>query len=124
MPTDFPNWQTVYTYFRNWRLDGTWLAIHDHLHQWARLDNEREASPSEAVVASQSVNTAAGVSQAVGYDAAKQIQGRKRHLTVDTLGLVLRVFMSAASIGEREGAKRVLKRVKRMDRAVSRLHTI
>jgi putative transposase len=64
------------------------------------------------------------VSEAVGYDAAKQMKGRKRHLTVDTLGLVLRVFVSAASVGEREGAKRVLKRVKRMAKAVSRLHTI
>ena len=91
---------------------------------WVRLDNEREISPSEAIVDSQSVKTAALVSEAVGYDAAKQIKGRKRHLTVDTLGLVLRVFVSAANVGEREGAKRVLKRVKRMDKAVSRVHTI
>lgn len=53
---------------------------------WVRLDNEREISPSEAIVDSQSVKTAALVSEAVGYDAAKQIKGRKRHLTVDTLG--------------------------------------
>ena len=124
MPGDFPAWQTVYTYFRNWRIDGTWVQIHDHLHQWVRLDNEREISPSEAIVDSQSVKTAALVSEAVGYDAAKQIKGRKRHLTVDTLGLVLRVFVSAANVGEREGAKQVLKRVKRMDKAVSRVHTI
>ena len=124
LPGDFPAWQTVYTYFRNWRIDGTWVQIHDHLHQWVRLDNEREISPSEAIVDSQSVKTAALVSEAVGYDAAKQIKGRKRHLTVDTLGLVLRVFVSAANVGEREGAKRVLKRVKRMDKAVSRVHTI
>jgi len=63
------------------------------------------------------------VAEAVGYDAAKQI-GRKRHLTVDTLGLVLRVFVSAANVGERKGAKRVLKRVKRMGKAVSRVHTV
>jgi len=59
------------------------------------------------------------VAEAVGYDAAKQIKGRKRHLTVDTLGLVLRVFVSAANVGERKGAKRVLKRVKRMGRLTS-----
>jgi transposase len=94
------------------------------LHQWVRLEYERETSPSEAIVDSQSVKSAAMVSEAVGYDAAKLIKGRKRHLTVDTLGLVLRVFVSAASVGEREGAKRVLKRVKRMGKAVSRLHTI
>lgn len=71
---------------------------------WVRLDQERDLSPLEAIVDSQSVKTAAGVSEAVGYDAAKIIKGRKRHLTVDTLGLVLRVFVSAASLGEREGA--------------------
>jgi putative transposase len=124
LPGDFPAWQTVYTYFRNWRLDGTWVQIHDHLHQRVRLEYERETSPSEAIVDSQSVKSAAMVSEAVGYDAAKLIKGRKRHLTVDTLGLVLRVFVSAASVGEREGAKRVLKRVKRMGKAVSRLPTI
>jgi putative transposase len=124
LPGDFPNWQTVYTYFRNWRLDGTWLQIHDRLHQWVRLDNEREPSPSEVIVDSQSVKTAARVSEAVGYDAGKQIKGRLRHLTVDTLGLVLRVLVTAASIGEREGGKRVLKKTKRMGSSVSRVHTV
>jgi putative transposase len=64
------------------------------------------------------------VSQAVGYDAAKQVKGRKRHLTVDTLGLVLRVLVTAASVPEREGGKQVLKKVKQMGPAVSRLHTV
>lgn len=124
LPHDFPNWQTVYTYFRSWRIDGTWVQIHDHLHQWARVDQGRSASPSEAVIDSQSVKTAAMVSEQVGFDAGKLIKGRKRFLTVDTLGLVLRVLVTAASVGEREGGKRVLKRVKRMDKAVSRLHTL
>lgn len=124
LPHDFPNWQTVYTYFRNWRIDGTWVQIHDHLHQWVRVDQSRSASPSEAVIDSQSVKTAAMVSEHVGFDAGKLIKGRKRFLTVDTLGLVLRVLVTAASVGEREGGKRVLKRVKRMDKAVSRLHTL
>lgn len=124
LPHDFPNWQTVYTYFRNWRIDGTWVRMHDHLHQWVRVDEERFASPSEAVIDSQSVKTAAMVSEQVGFDAGKLIKGRKRFLTVDTLGLVLRVFVTAASVGEREGGKRVIKRVKCMGKAVSRLHTI
>jgi len=50
---DFPAWQTVYTYFRNWRIDGTWVSIHDRLREWVRVDNEREASPSEVIVDSQ-----------------------------------------------------------------------
>ena len=63
------------------------------------------------------------VSQSVGYDAGKHIKGRKRFLTVDTLGLVLRVLVTTASVGEREGGKQVLKQVKKMGN-VSRLHTI
>lgn len=124
LPGDFPKWQTVYTYFRNWRLNGTWVRIHDCLREWVRIDHERQPSPSEAIIDSQSVKNAAMVSEQVGFDAGKQIKGRKRFLTVDTLGLVLRVLVTAASLGEREGGKRVLKRVKRMEKAVSRLHTI
>ena len=98
----------MYSYFRHWRNDGTWVKIHDCLRAWVRVDNHRAVSPSEAIVDSQSVKNAAMVSQAVGYDAGKQIRGRKRFLTVDTLGLVLRVFVTAASVGEREGGKQVL----------------
>ncbi len=103
LPGDFPKWQTVYTYFRNWRINGTWVRIHDHLRQWVRLEQQRHPSPSEAVIDSQSVKTAAMVSEQVGFDAGKLIKGRKRFLTVDTLGLVLRVFVTTASVGEREG---------------------
>ncbi len=64
------------------------------------------------------------VSQSVGFDAGKKIKGRKRFMTVDTLGLVLRVLVTAANVGEREGGKRVLKRVKQSNQKVSRLTTI
>lgn len=124
LPGDFPAWQTVYTYFRNWRNDGTWVKIHDRLRDWVRVEQNRQPSPSEAILDSQSVKSAAMVSEQVGFDAGKLIKGRKRFVTVDTLGLVLRVFVTAASVGEREGGKRVLRRVKCMDKAVSRLHTI
>lgn len=125
LPGDFPAWQTVYTYFRNWRQDGTWVKIHDYLREWTRMEQNRHRSPSEAIIDSQSVKSAAMVSSVqVGFDKGKLIKGRKRFLTVDTLGLVLRVFVSAASVGEREGAKQLLKRVKRMGQAVSRLHTL
>ncbi|MGJ3250641.1 MAG: IS5 family transposase [Elainellaceae cyanobacterium] len=124
LPGDFPAWQTVYTYFRNWRKDGTWLVIHDYLREWNRIEANRYPSPSEAVLDSQSVKSAAGVHQAVGYDPAKQIKGRKRFMTVDTLGLVLRVLVTAASVGERQRGRQVLKRVKRMGPRVSRLHTL
>ncbi len=107
LPGDFPPWQTVYTYFRNWRKDGTWLKIHDHLRDWTRIEMERHNSPSEAIIDSQSIKSAAMLSQSVGFDAGKKIKGRKRFMTVDTLGLVLRVLVTAASVGEREGATTV-----------------
>ncbi len=88
------------------------------------IEQERQPSPSEAAIDSQSVKSAAMVSEAVGYDAGKQIKGRKRFVTVDTLGLVLRVLVTAANITERDGGIQVLKKVKQMGQSVSRLHTI
>ena len=124
LPGDLPPWQTVYSYFRTWRKDGTWVMIHDQLRAWVRVVQGRALSPSFAIIDSQSVKSAAMIHQAVGYDVGKQIKGRKRFMTVDTLGLVLRVLVRAASVGEREGGKQVLKRVKRMGKGVSRLHTV
>jgi transposase len=124
MPGDFPPWQTVYTYFRNWRKDGTWLRIHDRMREWTRIELQRHRCPSEAIIDSQSIKSAAMVSQSVGYDAGKKIKGRKRFMTVDTLGLVLRVLVTAANVGEREGGKQVLKRFKNSSNQVSRLITI
>lgn len=113
-----------YTYFRNWRLDGTWLKIHDRLYQWSRAAEDRDPSPSEVIIDSRSIKTAAGVNEQVGFDGAKLIKGRKQFLSVDTLGLVLRVLVTAASLGEREGGKQLLKKVKQMGRPVNRLHRI
>jgi len=74
LPGDFPLWQTVYTYFRNWRKDGTWLKIHDSLREWTRIEQQRHANPSEAIIDSQSVKSAAMVYEAIGYDAGKKNQ--------------------------------------------------
>jgi putative transposase len=98
LPGDFPAWSTVYGYFWRWSKDGTWLKIHDKLYQWVRVASGREPSPSEVAVDSQSVETATMISLDVGYDAGKQIHGRKRHLSVDLLGLVLRVLVTSASL--------------------------
>ena len=124
LPHDFPNWQTVYTYFRNWRLDGTWLNIHDQLYRWERVAHGRKASPSELVIDSQSAKTLPLLHQAIGYDGGKQVKGRKRFICVDTLGLVLRVLVTAANVGERAGGKQVLKRTKAMGRKLERVHTV
>lgn len=124
LPNDFPAWSTVYGYFWRWSKDGTWLKVHDQLYQWVRVDAGREPSPSEAAVDSQSVETATMISIDVGYDAGKKIHGRKRHLSVDMLGLVLRVLVSAANVPEREGGKKVLHQVHLMGNQVKRLNTI
>ena len=121
LPGDFPPWQTVYTYFRNWRKDGTWQRIHDQLRHWYRIEQGRHPSPSEAIIDSQSVKSAAGLNEAIGYDAGKQIKGRKRFLAVETFGLLLGIFVTAASVTEREGAKTLLERVQALGAAVGRL---
>lgn len=92
-----PAWQTAYTYFRHWRKDGTWVKIHDRLREWVRMENQRHSSPSKVIIDSQNVKSAAMVSQSVRFDAGKKITGGKRFITVDTLGLVLRVLVTAVN---------------------------
>jgi putative transposase len=82
------------------------------LHQWSRVIEDRELSPSATILDSQSVKTATPSAVEVGYDAAKRIKGRKRHLLVDSLGLVLMVVVTAASVPERAGAKLVFAQLK------------
>ena len=121
LPHDFPCWKTVYHYFRSRRIDRTWQQINQKLHQWARVVEDREPSPSATILDSQSVNTAMPSAVEVGDDAAKQIKGRKRHLLVDSLGLVLMVVVTAASVPERAGAQLVLAQLERVRHGVSRL---
>lgn len=78
------------------------------LRLWVRVSQDREPSPSEAIMDSQTVETATMVSQEVGYDSGKKIKGRKRHILVDTLGLLIVVVITAASTSEQAGAKQVL----------------
>ncbi|MGI2909676.1 IS5 family transposase [Tolypothrix sp. VBCCA 56010] len=108
LPNDFPKWKTVYHYFRQWRKDGTWQKIHERLRLWVRVSQDREPSPCLAIMDSQTVETATMVSQEVGYDSGKKIKGRKRHILVDTLGLLLVVVITAADTSEQAGAKQVL----------------
>ncbi|NEO66067.1 MAG: IS5 family transposase [Moorea sp. SIO4G2] len=105
LPHDFPKWKTVYHYFRQWRINGDWERIHEHLRKWVRVIEDHDPSPSAAVLDSQSVETATMIHLEVGYDGAKQVKGRKRHVLVDTLGLLMVVAVTAASLPEREGAK-------------------
>jgi putative transposase len=107
LPADFPNWSTVYGIFWRWRNEDVWQRIHDALREKMRRSVGKKSTPTVAIVDSQSVRTAEGGSNR-GYDAGKKITGRKRHLAVDTLGLVLAVVVHAASWQDQDGACWVL----------------
>jgi transposase len=110
LPVGFPPGQTVYGLFRRWPLRHQWAALNDALRTLTRKAQGKRSQPTAAILDSQSVQSA-GHGGAVGDDAAKRIKGRKRHLLVDTLGLVLGVVVTPANTTERDGAKAVLLRV-------------
>jgi len=110
LPKDFPNWSTVYGIFWRWRNDGIWEKIHDALRKKVRRAAGKKSTPTVAIIDSQSIRTAEG-GQARGYDASKKITGRKRHLAVDTLGMILVVVVHAANFQDQDGACRVMKKL-------------
>ena len=121
LPKEYPNWKTVYHYFRAWRLDGTWEQVHAQLVLWERVMQGHEAVPSAASMDSQSVKTATPASLAVGFDGGKRVKGRKRHLMVDTLGLVMMVVVTAANVSDQQGARLIFQRLAALPQRIARL---
>jgi putative transposase len=111
LPNDFPPWQTVYYHLYRWRRRGAWEAIHAVLRRRARIAVGRDPEPNGAIMDSQSVKTTEQGGPR-GFDGAKKLSGRKRHVLVDTAGLLLKVVVHPANIPDRQGGRLLLDRIR------------
>lgn len=114
LPTDFPPYRRVHAFARRWQVTGLLTELHDRLRDRVRQNEGRTQDPTAAIVDSQSVRAAANIPRPTsGWDGGKKVGGRKRHLVVDCLGLVLAVAVTAASVQDRDAAVPLLERLRR-----------
>lgn len=119
MPGDFPVWDRVYVFARRWGATGLLAELHDRLRGQVREDAGRDPQPTAAIIDSQSVRAAANVpASSRGYDAGKKVPGRKGHIVVDCLGLLLAVMVTTASVQDRHAAASLLKHVRERHRKI------
>lgn len=111
LPREFPPWPTVFSRFRRWRIDGTLRRAHDVLRELVRRQAGRTPEPSAGIIDSQSAKSAGVGGPARGYAGGKRVKGRKRHIFVDVMGLLLAVCVHAADVQDREGARLLAARV-------------
>jgi putative transposase len=108
LPHDFPKWQSVYFYFSRWKRNGTFEQIQQALVEKERVRMGKNTAPTVGIIDAQSVKTTLVGGEARGFDAGKKVKGRKRHIVVDTLGLLLAVVIQSASLQDRSGADEVV----------------
>ncbi len=113
LPADFPNWRAVYRFFRRWRDNHLIKELYGRLRKILRELAGKKEAPTAAIIDSQSVKADATVGAATrGYDAGKKINGRKRHIAVDTLGLLLVVIVTAASVKDNDAGRDLLEQLR------------
>lgn len=110
LPKEYPKWSSVYHYFRRWTKNGDWKQIHDTLRAEVREKEGRHKHPTAGSLDSQSVK-GSRVPGERGYEANKKVNGRKRHILVDTLGLVMKAKVTTGDVQDRDGARQLLKRL-------------